>query len=506
MYVVVMSDRLRGLLRSQRMSFLPTEIPLVVGLVIASASDMLSGAVLGASLMLAINLRRAPVRALFNGFMAIGLFPLASVVFQWLPVAGLEDPRTWAALVGIAVAVEVLSELIIAVGVNVGTQQWKLDFVAAVRTGPQLTATNTSLVLVGLLLVRIHPLALSLLLPGLLVFTRAYRAHLRQADDSRRLGLMNLVSELTPSSQKPIDRVGLLSLIAAAMSADFVAVVVEALEPTRDVWEFGVVRDADTSPDIKFGEGVHQLSTHELGGLSVDGRSRTWRTGLAVRLLDGDKTLGWVAIARGSDANPAPFDEIDRRMFGLMATVVTGLLSRGVLIGEVAELDEQTTLLRHRVAHDGMTKAVTAQEFRSRLVDAVEHAPGRAALFVLDLDGFKPVNDRHGHAAGDAVLIEVASRLRASVRVGDIVGRIGGDEFAIIASVSDNLSLDDIAERLLQAVRRPIQFGGTSLQVSASIGVTLLGGADPMTRWRRPMEQCTGLRLREAAPGVWPSR
>lgn len=478
MYVAVMSDRLRGLLRSRRMSFLPTEIPLVVGLLIASPTDMLVGLALGAGFVLILNRRRAPVRAFFNGFMGIGFFALSSVVFHQLALDGISDPRTWAACLALAIAVEVLSELVIAIGVNIGTRQWKPDFLQAVRTGPSLTVTNASLILVGVLLIQVHPLAAGLILPAVVAFAKAYRAQLRQSDDSRRLGLMNLASQLAPTSNQPIDRAGLLSLIAAAMSADFVAVVVSALAPSRDVWEFGVVEDGAESLDLRLGEGVHSLTAIELSKLSAEHRARTWRTGLAARLVDGDTDFGWVAVARGSDANPAPFDEIDRRMFGLMATVITGLLSRGALIGEVAELDEQTALLRHRASHDGMTLAVSAQEFRSRLVEAVKRTPGRAALFYLDLDGFKPVNDRHGHAAGDAVLVEVASRLRACVRAGDIVGRIGGDEFAIIASVGDTTSLDDIADRLLHAVRKPIQFEGIALQVSASIGVTLLGGAD----------------------------
>jgi len=97
-----------------------------------------------------------------------------------------------------------------------------------------------------------------------------------------------------------------------------------------------------------------------------------------------------------------------------------------------------------------------------------------SAVLMIDLDRFKPVNDRHGHAAGDALLVEVAQRLRASIRDRDIAARLGGDEFAIVLfHVARAEDVDIVAQRLLDALRKPFYVQGKNLEVSASIGIAL---------------------------------
>ena len=97
---------------------------------------------------------------------------------------------------------------------------------------------------------------------------------------------------------------------------------------------------------------------------------------------------------------------------------------------------------------------------------------GPHALMLLDLDSFKPINDVHGHDAGDAVLCAVATRLKAQVRKGDIVARLGGDEFVMLLLgewTSEQLSV--LARQLGDAVRQPVDFQGAALTVGVSIGI-----------------------------------
>jgi diguanylate cyclase (GGDEF)-like protein len=97
------------------------------------------------------------------------------------------------------------------------------------------------------------------------------------------------------------------------------------------------------------------------------------------------------------------------------------------------------------------------------------------AILYLDLDGFKAVNDSLGHGAGDALLLEIAGRLRACVRPQDTVARMGGDEFALL--LDDAGSIEDIertALRIQEAVGRPILLEGTKARVTASIGIDLV--------------------------------
>ena len=99
----------------------------------------------------------------------------------------------------------------------------------------------------------------------------------------------------------------------------------------------------------------------------------------------------------------------------------------------------------------------------------------------MDLDGFKVVNDTYGHDAGDEVLVEIAKRLRSNTRSEDVADRLGSDEFFILIQhldadeqIAHNTALK-VAEKLIDVVNKPIDFNGTMLNVSASIGIRLLG-------------------------------
>jgi diguanylate cyclase (GGDEF)-like protein len=97
-----------------------------------------------------------------------------------------------------------------------------------------------------------------------------------------------------------------------------------------------------------------------------------------------------------------------------------------------------------------------------------------SAVFLIDLDGFKPINDNYGHACGDAALKEVAVRLRDALRDYDTVARLGGDEFVVLMQgIDDRNVLGGLAQRMLELISRPIRVDQTSLTVGASIGVAI---------------------------------
>ena len=125
--------------------------------------------------------------------------------------------------------------------------------------------------------------------------------------------------------------------------------------------------------------------------------------------------------------------------------------------------------LQHQALHDDLTGLANRALFNDRLDHALRRSGTDLGLLFCDLDDFKPVNDRLGHAAGDAVLVEVASRLQGCVRAGDTVARLGGDEFAIL--LDDAEQTEQVADRVITAMLESFPAGGTTLGVSMSVGI-----------------------------------
>ncbi|MGY1743707.1 MULTISPECIES: diguanylate cyclase domain-containing protein [unclassified Blastococcus] len=139
--------------------------------------------------------------------------------------------------------------------------------------------------------------------------------------------------------------------------------------------------------------------------------------------------------------------------------------------------DRQALLLRTHetlAATDPLTGCLNRRAFLDRLHGAIAGAAGRSVLCLVDLDGFKGVNDRDGHPAGDAVLRSVAAALGAAVRETDTVARLGGDEFAVLAAVAGAPDAALLAERIRDGVAR----AGAAVGVTASVGWTLVHPGD----------------------------
>ncbi|MCB4361432.1 putative bifunctional diguanylate cyclase/phosphodiesterase [Quatrionicoccus australiensis] len=137
----------------------------------------------------------------------------------------------------------------------------------------------------------------------------------------------------------------------------------------------------------------------------------------------------------------------------------------------------------YRISHfDPLTALPNRRLLDDRLRQAMAHAhrtDGSLGICLLDLDGFKAVNDAHGHKTGDILLSTIATRLQASVREDDTIARLGGDEFVIVLQgISDPGECDEIMRRILYAAATPVSHGDITCQVSASIGVTFFPSDD----------------------------
>jgi diguanylate cyclase (GGDEF)-like protein len=138
---------------------------------------------------------------------------------------------------------------------------------------------------------------------------------------------------------------------------------------------------------------------------------------------------------------------------------------------------------REIARHDAMTGLLSRAGFDVRLTDALEAIQRRgqsAALLAVDLDGFKAINDKHGHAVGDDVIREVGARLRASIRLTDSAVRRGGDEFGVLlADMPDRETARELSIRIHEAICGPIAVDGRTIRIGASIGVVFI---EPTTR------------------------
>lgn len=164
----------------------------------------------------------------------------------------------------------------------------------------------------------------------------------------------------------------------------------------------------------------------------------------------------------------------------------TRFVAYGLLLGILLVAGLLAASHRRRVRdalHDPLTGLANRRLLFTRLEllgPIQQRRKGRVYLFFLDLDGFKPVNDRHGHHAGDGLLVEIGRRLTKATRNSDTVARTGGDEFVIaMADIDDDLVADQVAEKLEQVVSEPMDFQGTSISVGVSVGwASMPGDAD----------------------------
>jgi diguanylate cyclase (GGDEF)-like protein len=175
---------------------------------------------------------------------------------------------------------------------------------------------------------------------------------------------------------------------------------------------------------------------------------------------------GWELAVKSRLAPGAGRDILLLRGVSILLAAVLGwtiylALVRRALLAQIALHDPLTGLPNRRLVEDRVTRALRRQSRNERAVGVI--------LFI-DLDGFKGVNDEHGHRAGDSVLQAVAERATHALRGTDTVGRWGGDELLVLMEDTDRAMIEDLTERVRRALELPTSYQGTTIKVGASIG------------------------------------
>jgi diguanylate cyclase (GGDEF)-like protein len=199
--------------------------------------------------------------------------------------------------------------------------------------------------------------------------------------------------------------------------------------------------------------------------------------------------LAWKPKQPGAEivTSVVPFIIVAFGGFALLAALIHGYMRR-----TSAAIAQGEQRLRYLALHDSLSGLPNRNYFGERLEQVIQNvrAGGRpAAVFYIDLDHFKDVNDTLGHPVGDELIRDVTTRLSGLVTADDLVGRLGGDEFAVLTGgVSDTTALQRTAERVISAICAPYAIGGHNILIGASIGIALItrksqGGAADVMRY-----------------------
>jgi diguanylate cyclase (GGDEF)-like protein len=299
---------------------------------------------------------------------------------------------------------------------------------------------------------------LVILAVGLAVWTRvrtAARVAAAVRDVTAGLGRdVELAASLDPGVVSELA----LAAVAALPGADAALLIVDGQAEAVGLSPAEADRAAHETPansNLRSMEVVYRYRLDEVG----EGSSLP-RAALVVPLRTADGTIGSLSAVTRSSPHAFPEETvIALEAIANRAGPALANAQRFVEANRLADLDSLTGLHNQRVFHDLLSHEVARSRRYGR----------RVSLIVLDLDDFKRINDRIGHLGGDAVLAEVASRLRAVVRSTDIACRVGGDEFAVILPESTRGDADHLAARIERAVgSEPIAKSGM-LKISAGV-------------------------------------
>ena len=265
----------------------------------------------------------------------------------------------------------------------------------------------------------------------------------------------------------------------------------EAVDPSREAWLARVHPDDHQ----RLADEANRQNSGELKRNSFEYRERH-RDGHWMWILSRGRAVEWMpdgSVARiiGTDTDITSLKEAEAHAAEEKAETYRGHLA-------ALEKAQKATEAAHRLAesmarHDVLTglpnRRVFAETLKAAVARAARGSVGYAVL-IIDLDRFKPVNDVLGHAAGDDVLQEVASRLSSLVRKSDAVARLGGDEFGVILDCvqpeESSAAASALAQRIIASVGRPIRVGDQVVEVGASVGIAICptDGTDPETLLR----------------------
>jgi diguanylate cyclase (GGDEF)-like protein len=214
------------------------------------------------------------------------------------------------------------------------------------------------------------------------------------------------------------------------------------------------------------GNGTARTALEEFAHVVADDRDAL--AGALATVLTGPDVDLQVALEHPT----AGLRHCDVRLRALSNRAGDGVIGAILCVADVTEERRHQVEIERRAAYDGLTDLLNRTSVFSALRTKLTAVDKGLAVVFIDLDRFKPINDKYGHAVGDRVLQVVAERLRGAAREEDLVGRTGGDEFLVVCPTMPSLAAARrLGERVATAVQQPLEIGDVMLEPSCSVGV-----------------------------------
>ena len=475
-FAVAESTQLHVELRRQTVSLSLSELPLVLGLFLVDPVSLLLARLTG-SLLVATWRRSAAFKTAFNTVLFTLEVALAVVLFAPLSGHATTGPQAWAAAYAATLSVSVVTGALLLAAVvrlqgAIGRSAvlvWLTPLVLSALLG-----TSGALLTQVVLSADVRALPVLLLLALLLVGGyRAYGTLLRRHRSLEQLQAFTSAMGAGGTAETLLSQA--LRHTRALLAAEYAEVVV------LPACGAGRGRRVRQCADAELTGSIHERSalvTEVLAGGgsrrvvrgTQDPGERAWladtgvRDGLLVPLHGVDGIVGAVVVSQRM-GDTASFSQDDVRLLEMVAAHLEIALRSAQLVQR----------LRDEATHDSLTGLPNRALFHERLTAALDdRARGESfAVLLMDLDGFKDVNDTLGHESGDEVLVQVSRRLAAAVPPGVTVARLGGDEFALLVPSGQGADGAAVAAQVHAALRELVPVGEVELEVRASLGIAV---------------------------------
>ncbi len=504
-----------------------SELPLVVGLFFADPTDLLLGRLLGSLAVLVLVRRSSLLKTAFNTALVAAETMVALSVFTVLAGGGTSvDPRQWGAAFAAALLANAVGAVALGLVIGIYEGGTTLRSLATEAVTGQLFAPGV-VVLAMLAVICLDAGARNgwMVAAGAVVFALFYRRYSSLYDRHVSLERLYEFSQAVGRSAEKDEVVGLvLAEVRALLTSDEARLVILVGDHRDERVRFTMGEDGTFVQQSPGEQSPADWVEEEVltGGRPVmlsrrtrDRNRRSWLTANAVRdaiavPLQGDDGVVGMLLVGERLGEVRTYDRGDVLLLETVANHASIALQKGQLIEQ----------LQHDALHDALTGLPNRTLFQRRLEAAL--APTRrtdrrgtgsdrstsVAVIILDLDGFKDVNDTLGHHQGDLVLIQVAERLARSLRGGELVARLGGDEFAVLLPSAGRQESVRTCDRIIAELQEPLRMDSVQFEVNASFGIAhnvdrLLDGASLMKRADLAMYEAkkSGQRICEYTPG-----